>query len=484
MCCILNLSFINSIVDKYEVNASLCASVIALLMAMIGISLPLIINSTSKVLSEYQNEYITQMFKEEKDYKYLKDIIPWIIVGCLIVFFLSDFINKINWLAFALSIIVVALAIISIFKYIRFLKRFTEYAISTDKVVMAFVNEKLKGFITQKNPGYDAREIVDLYAKMLQKKAKYNCDETFYTSFNILTNYIMMLSAIVKEKEKNSKDSDLWNKFSLIASHYFRSYFDLVRILMKRNIEDMGILHETFKKALQKLFYSWQLNIAGIPFDNVYRAYAYQVTNADILNDSRGLLKKFAWEWWFDLQRDERMNEINFIPLSLHLFPIMRVLAVRGVSTSIIAFVSRCIENIKKFAEYKQQHKKVFDIMNNQIKPVSADAPATQEELMQYSIFADTMKNTLPTMIQAVKEQFLRNQVYVEIIRVGAYCKFKHVDEVTEYIMSFAKDLKPVEGTRQMVLSVLEERQVFNDNMREHNYIEAEEVSKFLDVMK
>ncbi len=246
MCCTLNLSFINSIVDKYEVNASLCASVIALLMAMIGISLPLIINSTSKVLSEYQNEYITQMFKEEKDYRYLKDLIPWIIVGCLLVFFLSDFINTINWLAFALSVIIVVLAIISIFKYIRFLKRFTEYAISTDKVVMAFVNGKLKDFITQKNPGNDASEIVDLYAKMLQKKARYNCDGIFYKSFKILTDYIKMLSAIVKEEEKNRIDSDLWIKFSLTVSHYYRSYFDLVRILMKQNVENMEFLNKTF----------------------------------------------------------------------------------------------------------------------------------------------------------------------------------------------------------------------------------------------
>lgn len=484
MCCTPNVFFINSIVDKYEVNASLCASVIALLMAMIGISLPLIINSTSKVLSEYQNEYITQMFKEEKDYKYLKDLIPWIIVGCLLVFFLSDFINTINWLAFALSVIIVVLAIISIFKYIRFLKRFTEYAISTDKVVMAFVNGKLKDFITQKNPGNDASEIVDLYAKMLQKKARYNCDGIFYKSFKILTDYIKMLSVIVKEEEKNRIDSDLWIKFSLTVSHYYRSYFDLVRILMKQNVENMEFLHKTFKQALQDLFYCRPLVEAGTPFDNVYRAYAYHVTNADILNDSKGFLQKFAWEWWFDLQRDERMDDINFMPLSLHLFPIMRVLAVRGVSTSIIAFISQCIENIEEFARYKQQHKKDYEIINNQTKTISVDSIATLNELMQCSILADTMKNTQPAMIQAVKKQFLRNQAYVEVIRVGAYCKFKHVDEVTEYIMSFAEILKPVEATRQMVLAVLKERQVYKDNMRELNYIEEEEVIKFLDAMK
>lgn len=69
MCFNLDLSFMDSVIEGFKVNASLCASVIALLMAMIGISLPLIINSTSKALSEYQNQYITQMFKEEKDYK-------------------------------------------------------------------------------------------------------------------------------------------------------------------------------------------------------------------------------------------------------------------------------------------------------------------------------------------------------------------------------------------------------------------------------
>jgi hypothetical protein len=160
------------------------------------------------------------------------------------------------------------------------------------------------------------------------------------------------------------------------------------------------------------------------------------------------------------------------------------VLAVRGVSSSIIAFISQCIENIEEFARYKQQHKKDYEIINNQTKTISVDSIATLNELMQCSILADTMKNTQPAMIQAVKKQFLRNQAYVEVIRVGAYCKFKHVDEVTEYIMSFAEILKPVEATRQMVLAVLKERQVYKDNMRELNYIEEEEVIKFLDAMK
>ena len=90
MCCISIIFCIGNIINDYQINVSLCASIIALLMAMIGVSLPLIINSISKVLSEYQNDYITQMFKEEKDYIFLRSVIPWIIFYALFVFFFID----------------------------------------------------------------------------------------------------------------------------------------------------------------------------------------------------------------------------------------------------------------------------------------------------------------------------------------------------------------------------------------------------------
>ena len=480
MCCNLDFSFLDEIVKGFEVNVSLCASVIALLMAMIGISLPLIINSTSKVLSEYQNEYIIQMFKNEKDYKYLKNVIPWLIGVCLVVFFLKDVINQNEWIAFIVSMLIVSSAIVSVFRYIRYLKRFTEYAINTDKVVTNFVNVKLEDFIKKKTPDLDANEIVDLYAKLLQKKAKYSCDKDFYKSFKLQTDYIKLFSAVVKEHEEKNKESDLWIKFSLVVAHYYRAYFELVRILMKRNVEDLGFLHDMFKPTFVELFYSRPLVEAGIPFDSIFRAYAYQVTNADILNDSKGLLKKFAWEWWFDLQKDERLNDISFMPLSVHLFPIMRVMAVRGVSTSIIAFVSQCVDEIVEFGVYQKQYEKDFEIMRKQSMLVSADTMATMNGFMEYLMLAETLKNTLPTMEQSVRKLFLKNQAYVEIIRVGAYCKFKHVDEVVDYIMSFAEKLKPEEGTLQMLMDVLQERQKRHDNMSELNYDEAKEVSAFL----
>lgn len=240
LCCEFDLSGIYSILDDYKISTSLCASVIALLMAMVGISLPLIINSTSKVLGEYQNTYILHMFKDEKDYKYLKNVIPWHLGVCLVVFFLTDILNRKEWVAFVVSVFIVIIAIVSIFRYIRYLKRFTEYAINTDKVVTSFVNGKLENFIKEKKPEYDAFEIVDLYAKLLQKKAKYVCDENFYKTFKILSDYIRMLSAVVKEHEGKNKGSDLWVNYSMIAANYYRTYSGLVKILMKRDVEEMG----------------------------------------------------------------------------------------------------------------------------------------------------------------------------------------------------------------------------------------------------
>ena len=43
-----------------------------------------------------------------------------------------------------------------------------------------------------------------------------------------------------------------------------------------------------------------------------------------------------------------------------------------------------------------------------------------------------------------------------------------------------AEELKPVEGTHQMLMDVLQERQKHQDKMSELNYIETIEVSDFL----
>ena len=90
----------DSVIEGFKVNTSLCASVIALLMAMIGISLPLIINSTSKALSEYQNQYIHRCLKKRKIINILRMSYHGIRI-ILVVFFLTDIINLRNeWVAF------------------------------------------------------------------------------------------------------------------------------------------------------------------------------------------------------------------------------------------------------------------------------------------------------------------------------------------------------------------------------------------------
>ena len=454
-----------------------------MLMAMIGISLPLIINSTSKALGEYQNKYITQMFKEEKDYKYLKNVIPWHVGVCLVVFFLTDIINRNERVAFVVSVYIVIIAVVSIFRYISYMKRFTEYAINTDKVVTTFVNGKLESFIKEKKAEYDAREIVELYAKILQKRAKYECDEDFYKTFKILSDYIRMLSVVAREHEEKNKGSDLWLKFSLIAGQYYRAYSDLVTILMKRDTEEMGILHKMFKPIFAELFFSRPLSETGIPFDSIFRAYAYQVTNDAILNDSKGLLKRFAWEWWFDLQKDERLDDMNYMPLARHIFPVLRILTVRGVSMSIISFVSRCVDEIAEFSIYHQKHEKDYEILRKQSRLLKVETPVSMSGFMQNMALVESMKNSTPTMKQSVRKLFLRNQAYVEVIRVGAYCKCKHVDEVVDYIFSIAEKFKSIDITQQMFMDVLHERH-FRDNMMEQNYVETKEVSKFLEELR
>lgn len=479
MCCITIISCIGNIINNYQINVSLCASIIALFMAMIRVSLPLIINSTSKVLSEYQNEYITQMFKEEKDYKYLRNVIPWIIIYSLFIFFFIDNINKIKGLAFVVAIIMVYFAMQSIYRYVRYLKIFTEYAINSDKFVLKFVNNKLKNVFQNEESEIDARQIVDLYAKLLQKKAKYNCDDSFYKSFDILTKYINLLSASVREYEENNKNSDLWINFSLIAAHFYRSYFELVKILMKRDIEGLVILHDKLKYTLKILYFSNPLKGGDIQFDNIYRAFAYQVTNADILNDKKGFLEKFAWEWWFDITKDEDINEKTYIPISNNLFPILRVLAVRHVTTSIIAFVGRCIDMIDDFSIYTEKHKDVFNEFKKKSRIVGDDV-TTLKGLLCCMAYADSVKETKPEMGMLIRKLFLRNQAYVEVLKIGAYCKFKKVDEVPNYIKSLAQKLKSVEISPEIIMEVLKEGKNHHDQINERNYNEFEEVSEFL----
>ena len=479
MCCMSIIFCIGNIINDYQINVSLCASIIALLMAMIGVSLPLIINSTSKVLSEYQNDYITQMFKEEKDYIFLRSVIPWIIFYALFAFFFIDYINKIKALAFVVALIMFSFAIMSIFIYIRYLKTFTEYAIHSDKKVLKFVNKKLEKFIKNNESDIDPRQIVDLYAKLLQKKAKYDCDDSFYKSFDILTKYIILLSASVREQEGKNKKSDLWIKFSLIAAHFYRSYFELVKILMKRDIEGLVILHDKFRSLLKKIYFMNPLIGGDIPFDNIFRAYAYQVSNADILNDKKGFLGKFAWEWWFDITKGEYINETIYMPLSYNLFPILRVLAVRHVSTSIIAFIAECVDTIDDFNKYKSQHEKELDFFKDRSKYFGDDI-ITLNGLMFSTLYADTVKDTMPEMGMFVRKLFLRNQACIEIFRIGAYCKFKKVDEVPNYIISLAEKLKTLEISNDRIMEVLKERNIHHDQINERNYNEYEEVSNFL----
>ena len=184
------------------------------------------------------------------------------------------------------------------------------------------------------------------------------------------------------------------------------------------------------------------------------------------------------------MQKDERLDDMSYMPLARHLFPVLRVLAVRGVSTSIVSFVSQCIDEIAEFDDYQHQHEKDYEIMKNQSRLVKVETPATMNGFMQNMVLVESMKATTPTMRQSVRRLFLRNQAYVEVIRVGAYCKFKHVDEVVDYIFSIAEEFMSIDMTQQVFMDVLQERQNFDDNMREQNYIETEEVAKFLEELR
>ena len=96
-CIMFGIFFIPNLFQTWKsitTTENFLSAVIAIFIGIIGVAFPIIIGNVGKTLSTYNNQYISNIFKEEKSYKRMFRILIFLSITIVVYFFYSTYNGK------------------------------------------------------------------------------------------------------------------------------------------------------------------------------------------------------------------------------------------------------------------------------------------------------------------------------------------------------------------------------------------------------
>ena len=134
------------------------SATIGVIAVILSIAFPIVVGNVAQGLKAYKSDYIANIFKEEKAYKAMRCVIFFLIVSLLLfIFFNNPSIGKkYGYIERWIGCCMLALGIASVVIFYYFTRRFTEYVVNTDKLLLDQF-EKDRGNLDYKGSEFDGQ---------------------------------------------------------------------------------------------------------------------------------------------------------------------------------------------------------------------------------------------------------------------------------------------------------------------------------------
>ncbi len=412
----------------------LCA-MIGVILGVVSVSLPIIIGNTSKSLVEYQNKLIAGIFKKEVAYKAMfVFVIPLLALSLFLFFFFhnpvygkEEYIWENRIAAFILTS-----CIYSICLFTYFMRRFVEYAINTDEVILDRIGKAIERLKRQKGLSSLYDEYAEVYIQILMKKGKEQSYVGLNESFKSLSEYV---TVIIKEIRKNNYSDNYEGamRYRRFLNKYSQSFFNIWRLVYADNPIYTYYFSEEYERIIKNALEHSDRDVYG-QLLSAYQRIAFEITNEEA--EAIPVAGTISWEWFFNIVKDGSfdVSKIHFV--GIYLFQVMKAIVKRDNVVSFNLFVSTIVDGIWVFfntnypSSVRPYNEKYYIVER---KTILMYTPAEYHELLNE---CKKMERS-GELSSLVSKKFALNSISLIVAMVGAYClfkgKYKLVNVIFEY---------------------------------------------------
>lgn len=400
----------------------LCA-MIGVILGVVSVSLPIIIGNTSKSLVEYQNKLIAGIFKKEVTYKAMfVFVIPLLGFSLLLFFFFhnptsepKEYIWENRIAAFILTS-----CIYSIYIFVCFMRRFVEYAINTDELILDKIGKAIERQKQQKGLSSIYDEYAEVYTQILMKKGREQSYVGLDDVFKRLSEYVMT----VINENRNYKYSDNYEgsvRYNRFLTKYSQSFFNIWKKVYGDSPTYTYYFSDEYEKIVKSALERSDREVYE-PLLFIYQRIAFEITNEEA--EAIPIAGIIPWQWFFNIIRDNGFDVSKTHFIGIYLFQVMKAIVKKENIVSFNLFISDTINNIwvlldTNFPSSVLHYNEQYSIILSKI--IYMYTPGEYQSLLNE---CKTMENG-EELSGLVSKKFVLNSISLIVAMIGSYCLFQ-----------------------------------------------------------
>ena len=416
--------------SKSTPSGNLLNATIAVMVAIIGISLPITIGTVASRLSDYNNKYISNIFKKETTYKIMLYVVWLLVLALLLFMFFTDTTNQ-GLCHKIVGSIIVLIGIIAVINFYFFIKRVTDYIVDIDGTVFSILKADLKSMTSDVANIERQTEIIEIHAQIILRKISCKSYVEIKEIHESMSNTVI---GIYDELHVNN--GVLIDKLNQILNKYYSVVFKL----WKESYKDSP---ETAKNIL--IDYERVLKHTIDERDDQYAFFIYQLITNEFQNKDSSIItfhKDSSWMWYFKIVHNPSFKIEYLERMNMQLFAIFKLIIGNGNKDIFDAFIGTCIDGMWNAKEYNFP-----DFNNTNIKQTELLSDIRVSIFRNKRINLEQINEDISTLNESdenkeiireiAKEQYKYNSLQLLSAIIGAYCLFKKKNDYIETILFY-----------------------------------------------
>lgn len=423
------------------------SSIIAIYIGIIGVAFPIIIGNVGKTLSTYNNQYIANIFKEERAYKRMFRIL--VFLGITVIVYLFYTYSKFHttdttrmWQKYSVTLIFF-MCLYSLYAFWSFWRVFTEYIVNTDQIIIEKISGKVDSLLEHKKPTKELLDYMDMYNQVLQTKLK---ADSYVDLVTIVGKQTKLISGTLANLGSSIEDSnrilgsDNYLK-PLFTKYYLNIYSCWKQIFREASDDTVDVLfeyHRLLKDVLGKFDENKEI-LKGKDFEPLFFLYQRMVNDIDKKTaDTVPYAQRSPWEWYTSLCSEPELSSDLLSLLDSYLLATMKIVVKTKNSVIFESFIASIIDRLW-FHDFDQYP--YYGDESNIIEKIKEGLPGAifLDEFKALQELTSSIKDVKKrAQIQAfIHERFRYNHISFTVTMLGAYCLFRSEYKYIEYILKY-----------------------------------------------
>lgn len=302
------------------------SATVGVIAVILSIAFPIIVGNVSQSLKPYKSEYIANIFKQESAYRAMRFIIFLLIISLLFFIFFKNPAPDEGYYGIErfIGFMILALGVSSIIVFHIFTRRFTDYVVNTDKVLLGQLKKR------EIKLNYDGSDFGP-HLQIIQEYGRICVQKVEIEDYDHLILVLQSMDNILKKSYSGIKiqNAERENILAPLAQNVCDIYYKLWYKTYSSSPVTANMIMQQYEILLGEII---KMNM---PTDNIinsgsngifftlFQRVANEIDNDVAKKEYRYM--QYVWEWYFYLLADKKFDIAFTRYMNMYLFLTMKI---------------------------------------------------------------------------------------------------------------------------------------------------------------